>query len=305
MSRIDRALAVAAELSQGTTPASRPAPADTTCPLDQYTPETVHERSSPLEATAETRRQRRPPAAPEHPSPRGSIGAADDGDLQARVVTGTANMTSIEQYRRLCAALHHAQVERKLQTVMVTSALPKDGKTLTVLNIALTLAESYARRVLMIDADMRAPGLHTLLNVPNTCGLSDLLLEEHQELPLIEVSPRLSLVTAGKPGGAPLAGLTSTRMEDVLDEASRRFDWVLVDTPPVGLLSDAQVLARLIGAVIFVVGAGSTPIAAVQRAIAELGAESIVGLVLNRVDDTRIPAADYYGHYRGSNHLDR
>jgi capsular exopolysaccharide synthesis family protein len=298
MSRIDQALNVAAELARTTTTARPSAPVDATSPLEQYTLENRRSRSDSIVPAPASRPERTTLAKEESSSFRGSIGSADDSKLQARIVTGTSNIASIEQYRRLGAALHHAQAERKLQTVMVTSALPKDGKTLTVVNIALTLSESYARRVLMIDADMRSPGLHALLNVPNTCGLSDVLRDGHRDLPLVDVSPRLSLVTAGEAGGAPLAGLTSTRMEEVLDSASRRFDWVLVDTPPVGLLSDAQVLARLVGGVIFVVGAGSTPIAAVQRAIVELGSESILGFVLNRVDDSRIPAADYYGHYR-------
>jgi capsular exopolysaccharide synthesis family protein len=283
MSRIDRALTVAAEIARNTAAAPTSTPSDTRSSLEQYTPEMVRERALPL--------------GDEPPSQPGSFGPADDAELQARIVTGTADVASIEQYRRLGAVLHHAQIERNLQTVMVTSALPQDGKTLTALNLALTLTESYARRVLLIDADMRSPGLHTLLDVANVRGLGDILRDTRRELPLIDLSPRLSLLTAGTAVGAPLAGLTSTRMREVLDDAARQFDWVLVDTPPVGLLSDAQVLARLLGAVIFVVGAGSTPIAAVQRSIAELGSDSIVGLVLNRVVDTRIPAGDYYGHY--------
>jgi Mrp family chromosome partitioning ATPase len=71
----------------------------------------------------------------------------------------------------------------------------------------------------------------------------------------------------------------------------------LIDTPPVGVLSDAQVLARLVGAVIFVIGAGSTPAAAVERAVAELGPDSIIGTILNRVERRQIPEAGYYSQY--------
>jgi Mrp family chromosome partitioning ATPase len=87
-------------------------------------------------------------------------------------------------------------------------------------------------------------------------------------------------------------------MGEVIDECASRFDWVLIDTSPVGVLPDAQVLARLIGAVIFVIGAGSTPAAAVERAIAELGGpDAVIGTVMNRVEHRRIPEADYYGQY--------
>ena len=88
-------------------------------------------------------------------------------------------------------------------------------------------------------------------------------------------------------------------MGDIIREAASTFDWVLIDTPPVGLLPDAQVLARLAGAVVFVIAAGSTPRSAVERAVSELGPDSIIGSVLNRVEDRRIPEANYYDGYYG------
>lgn len=225
----------------------------------------------------------------------------NSADIQARLVTGALSTVSLEQYRRLAAVLHEDQVQRQLKTVMITSALPQEGKTLTLVNLALTLSESYARRVLVIDADLRWPGLHTVLDIPNDRGLSEALRDGRHELPFVEVSSRLSVLTAGKPGPTPLAGLTSSRMGEVIEECAARFDWVLIDTSPVGVLPDAQVLARLVGAVILVIGAGSTPAAAVERAIAELGGpDSIIGTVLNRVEEGRIPDADYYGQYGSS-----
>jgi capsular exopolysaccharide synthesis family protein len=219
-----------------------------------------------------------------------------DLDLRARLVTGEADAVSLEQYRRLAAALHEAQVERGLKTVMVTSALPAEGKTLTTANLGLTLSESYARRVLVIDADLRWPSLHGVFGLPNSRGLSEAL--QHGETPdCVEISSRLSLMTAGQPGPTPLAGLTSERMGAILQECAARFDWVIVDTSPVGLLPDGQVLARLIGAVILVINAGETPSAAVERAVADLGPDCILGTVLNRVEKFRIPEAGYYAKY--------
>jgi tyrosine-protein kinase Etk/Wzc len=124
------------------------------------------------------------------------------------------------------------------------------------------------------------------------------LRDDRQELPIVDVSHNLSALTAGVPGARPLAGLTSRRIREVIDDCAARFDWVLIDTTPVGVLPDAHLVARLAGGVVFVIGAGSTPAAAVERAIGELGSESIIGIVLNRVDDRRIPGADYYGRYR-------
>ena len=193
--------------------------------------------------------------------------------------------------------LHDEQVESGLKTVMITSALPGEGKTLTAVNLALTLTESYERRVLVIDADLRGPSLHHALDLPNDRGLSD-ALQDGQELSFVEVSSGLTVLSAGTPGPTPLAGLTSKRMGEIVEQCAARFDWVLIDTPPVGVLPDAQVLTRLVGAVLFVIGAGSTPAATVERAIAELGGpDAIFGVVLNRVEERRIPDAGYYGRY--------
>jgi Mrp family chromosome partitioning ATPase len=88
-------------------------------------------------------------------------------------------------------------------------------------------------------------------------------------------------------------------MAEVLEVCARHYDWVLIDTPPVGVLPDAQLLTRLVGGIILVIGAGSTPAAAVSRAVEEMGGpEAIIGTVLNRVEEGTIPEAGYYGHYR-------
>jgi capsular exopolysaccharide synthesis family protein len=213
-------------------------------------------------------------------------------------VTGHgATLVSVEQYRRLAAALHDVQVERGVKTVMVTSALPGEGKTLTVANLALTLSDSYARRVLLIDADLRRPSLHQVFGASNDPGLSDVLTRDMPDLPLVAVSPLLTLLPSGQPGDHPLARLTSERMGALLDACARQFDWVLLDTPPVGLLPDAQLLARLTRSVIFVIGAGSTPPALVERAVAELGPDCVIGTVMNRVEERTVPEADYYQRY--------
>jgi len=227
--------------------------------------------------------------------------ASADVEVEGKLVAGAGpSHVSVEQYRRLAAVLHDAQIESGLKTLMVTSALPGEGKTLTVVNLALTLSEAYGRRVLVIDADLRWPSVHQFLGVPNERGLSEALATEGGEPPLIEVSPRLSVLTSGRPGENPLAGLTSERMRTLLDECAARFDWVLLDTAPVGFLPDAQLLSRLTRAVVFVIGAGSTPSAVVERAFAELDSECIIGTVLNRVEKDTIPAINYYNQTPGS-----
>jgi capsular exopolysaccharide synthesis family protein len=224
----------------------------------------------------------------------------DPATAQKLVLGDRTPQILLEQYRRLAAALHDLQVERGLKTLMITSALAREGKTLTAINLALTLSESYARRVLLVDADLRRPSIHDVLGIANHAGLSEALAAERGAPAVVEVFPRLAVLPAGRPGSAPLAGLTSDRMSTLLQQCESRFDWVLIDTPPVGFLPDAQLLARLTRAVVFVIGAGRTPYAAVTRAVAEVGRDCVIGTVLNGVDEQAIPAKAYYDDYRRS-----
>ena len=193
--------------------------------------------------------------------------------------------------------MHELQLERDLKTLMVTSALPREGKTLTVTNLALTLSASFGRRVLLIDADLRRPSVHEVLNLPNTAGLHEVLQSEAVAVPFQQVSPFLTVLPAGRPVNNPMALLTSERMQRLLHESAAQFDWVLLDAPPVGFMPDAGLLAGMTRAVLFVISAGSTPYQLIQRATIELGIDSIVGTVLNRIEERNIPASGYYGSY--------
>jgi capsular exopolysaccharide synthesis family protein len=208
----------------------------------------------------------------------------------------------VEQYRKLAATLHHLQTERELRTLMISSGMPGEGKTLTATNVALTLSESYGRRVLLIDADLRRPTIHQLFDLPNLTGLGDGLRNETDHaLPLVGVSPRLTVLTAGRPDPDPMSGLTSNRMRRVITEASALFDWVLIDTPPVGLLSDGRLLSNMVGGVLLVIRAGHTPFTLVTRAIEAVGRERIIGVVLNAISAADLDATSYgsygYGYY--------
>ena len=207
---------------------------------------------------------------------------------------------AVEQYRRLAGSLHDLQLQRGIKTLMVSSALPREGKTLTITNLALTLSQSYGRRVLLIDADLRHPSIHEAFGLRNVAGLADVVRSGGRVTPIIELSERLSVLTAGHPDSNPLAQLSSPHVGDFLRAAAQQFDWVLVDTPPIGLISDAQTVARICEAALFVVAAGSTPYALVQRGIAELGEDRIAGIVLNRMRQKDLPNGEHYGPYYSS-----
>ncbi len=220
-----------------------------------------------------------------------------DPNLAERLVVVPAiSPLALEQYRRLAAALHRRQLQHRIKKILVSSALASEGKTLTAVNLALTFSESYGRNVLLIDGDMRRPTTHQVLQVPNLLGLSVGLKEEAgQKLELIQVTKHLAVLTAGEPESDPMSRLTSNRMRQVLHEASAKFDWVIIDTPPVGLLPDANLLATMADGAVLVVDAGRTPLKMVQRAVDAIGADRIMGCVLNRVNETfPSPTSDYY-----------
>ena len=207
---------------------------------------------------------------------------------------------ALEQYRRLAAILHHCQEDRGIRRVLVASALAAEGKTLTATNLAITLSESYGRRVLLIDADLRRPGISHALGLPQQAGLSEVLYTiEQQKLPLLTVSENLSVLPAGQPTSDPMAGLTSSRMAAILDEAAAAFDWVIVDSPPIGVLTDAKLVAAMVDGALLVIRAGSTPFAAIQRAAESIGRERLLGVVLNRVNESVASPGEYYYRYYG------
>jgi capsular exopolysaccharide synthesis family protein len=257
-------------------------------------PDPRRPRPVPVQAVAAPEREKPADPAPAAPGPLLERMAASVA--QKVVVDRRVLPASREQYRRLAASLHHAQAAKGTKVVMIASAVPGEGKTLTASNLAMTFSESYHRNVLLIDGDLRRPGLHTLFGLDNSYGLGDgLTSAKERRLPVHHVSSRLSVLTAGLPSSDPMAGLTSERMRRLLDEAREAFDWVFIDTPPVAFLSDANLLARMVDAAVVVVKAGSTPFELVQRAIEAIGRDRTVGVVLNRADPNEESSG--YGSY--------
>jgi len=205
---------------------------------------------------------------------------------QRLVISPDAEPFLIEQFRRLAATLHQAQISRNLKTVMLTSAVPGDGKTLTSINLALTLSESYRRRVLLIDADLRRPSIRDVSQMDGVIGLAEgLRSQSEQKLTVLKLTPNLSLLPAGRPDPDPMGGLTSNRMRRIIDDAANHYDWVIVDAPPVGPVADASILAEMMDGTLFVVRAGYTQGTIAQRAVEAIGKQRILGVVLNAVED--------------------
>jgi polysaccharide biosynthesis transport protein len=207
-----------------------------------------------------------------------------------------------ESFRSLRTALIGQYEAAETKLLIFTSAQPLEGKTTTAVNVAMALAYGGAR-VLVVDADMRRPGLHRPLRLTNERGLSQVLSGQARVRDVIQrtVDPNLLAVTAGQTPPNPSELLTSERMKTLLRNLSHGpFDWIILDTPPVLAVTDAVVLAPLVSGVTFVVGAEMT-----RRRLAERALETIlatypkqVGVVLNKVDFARNKYyySRYYGH---------
>ena len=237
------------------------------------------------------------PAAPEAGRDGHSSALMFHPAVRERLVV-TENLSSIlaERYRRLAGTLHQAQATRALKTIMVSSALAGEGKSFTATNLALTLSESYKLQVLLIDADLRRPSLHQVFQVANVAGLNEGLQgPDGRKLSVLQLTDRLTLLPAGRPDPDPMHSLTSERMRRVVTEAAASYDWVILDTPPIGLLTDASLLSAMVDAALLVVRANATPVALVQQAVEALGRDRIFGVVLNGADDP-LQRGDYYGY---------
>jgi protein-tyrosine kinase len=241
----------------------------------------------------------RPEPATATSVPPSVISRVAEDERRKMVVGEQADALLVEQYRHLAAALHKAQVECGYRSVMITSAVQSEGKTLTASNLALTLSHSYQRRVLLIDADLRRPRLQGMFMLPAGAGLTDsLTLPRGGKLPIHQISPTLWVLTAGRPTTNPMSTLVSPSMKQLLDDAKEAFDWIIIDTPPIAILPDANVLAAMIDTALLVVSAHETPYPIVQRAAQAIGTTRVLGVVLNRAEQAGlINGYGYCSHY--------
>src|SRR5215211_2659073 len=201
-----------------------------------------------------------------------------------------------EAYRTLRTNIQFSSLDKPLQTLLATSTAPDEGKSTTIANLAVTMAQSE-QRVILVDCDLRRPTLHTLFSLPNEAGLTSLILAaEDAPIPLQETGvPGLSLLTSGPLPPRPADILGSRRMEAVIARLRAEADIVLFDTPPVVAVTDAAVLAAKVDGVLLVFQAGATSRdrARQARQILEKVKANIVGVILNNAQGEQ--GYGYYG----------
>jgi capsular exopolysaccharide synthesis family protein len=183
---------------------------------------------------------------------------------------------------------------------MFTSSLPKEGKSTCSVNTAIVLAQSN-HRVLLVDADIRRPSVHAKMNLPNNKGLHDALRGADYEKQLVKMEEvsGLDILTAGEPSPNPTEMLASPRMRELLAAWRQKYDYIIVDTPPVLGMADSGILSSMLDAVILVVRSSQTHRTSLRRSrdLLEKISAPLIGTLVNGVDINSESHYDYYGYY--------
>jgi len=204
----------------------------------------------------------------------------------------------MEEFRTLRSRLYQAREKHPLSKVLVTSPLPKEGKSFVTANLGQVLVQQQGKRVLLVDADLRNPHLHLTLGAEPGPGLSDYLRSETDEFSVIQGGPmeNLFLIPAGSKNENPAELVASGRMNTLLNRLQPLFDWIIVDSPPAAAVSDAALIANYCDGVLLVVRSNATPFDIAQRARQEFG-DNLIGVVLNGISTLPEYSQYYYNAY--------
>lgn len=206
-----------------------------------------------------------------------------------------------EAYRTLRTNIQFSNVDGELQTICVTSSGPGEGKSTTISNLAETFAQA-GNKVVLLDCDLRKPHIHKIFKLVNTKGVTTLLSGQGEIEDVTQITEsELTVITSGPIPPNPSELLGSKRMKNLLDDLKKIYDIILIDAPPVGLVTDAALLSAIVDGIILVVASGKTDIDGAKRAkqlLENVGAR-ILGVTM-----TMIPVSkkgyygyQYYGYY--------
>lgn len=208
-----------------------------------------------------------------------------------------------EAYRTLRTNIQFSNFDNKLSTILITSSGPSEGKSTTASNLALTLAETGSK-VLLIDCDLRKPSLHKKFNISNHKGLSNLLIGQYKFADVAQkYTDNLCILTSGTIPPNPSEMLSSKKMKQFLEEAKVNFNYVILDTPPVIAVTDAQILSTMADGVLLVIATGQAEISATQKSkeLLDHVKANILGVVLNKAEVKKNKNYGYYHYYYGEN----
>jgi capsular exopolysaccharide synthesis family protein len=230
---------------------------------------------------------------------------AENKKKKMRGQSPNANYEGISSYEEAIRTLRHSillpDLDRSVKSLLITSATPGEGKSTAIIHLAIAHAEQ-GKKTLIIDADLRRPSIHKKLNLNGSLGLSNVLLGEFRWKETIvknEQWPDLDVVPSGT-ASRRASDLVGSMMMDILDEASKEYDLILVDAPPLLGFAEAMQVAKSVDGVVVMARAGQTSRRAVATVLATLKRlrANIIGLVLNEVDKGSTNDYYYYSDYR-------
>jgi len=201
-----------------------------------------------------------------------------------------------EEFRTLRSRLYQIREKMSLKRVLVTSALPKEGKSFVAANLAQVMVRQQGRRALLIDGDLRNPGMHRHLGVKQTPGLAEYLMGECDEFSALQRGPmpNLFFMAAGRTVPSAPELLANGRLKLLLQRIEPMFDWVIMDTSPVIPVSDATLVASVCDGILMVVRSAVTPADLARRAREEFPDKLLIGVVLNGTSTGEVPRSKYY-----------
>ncbi|MBW4549829.1 MAG: polysaccharide biosynthesis tyrosine autokinase [Aphanocapsa sp. GSE-SYN-MK-11-07L] len=219
------------------------------------------------------------------------------------VVQSKPHSQMAEAYRTLRVNLKFlSSTDRPLKAIVLTSALPQEGKSTVAANLALAIAEA-GYKVLLVDADLRLPTQHKIWELPNKSGLSNLITEDSDVNEHIQqLSERVHVLTAGTIPPNPLVLVESQRMGALIDKFCSLYDYVLIDSPPINAVADSLVLSRHVHGIVMVARLGviDTSSAKIASGVLAKLNHPMLGLVING-DQNESRGSYYYGDYYGTN----
>ncbi|MGC9519570.1 MAG: XrtA-associated tyrosine autokinase [Desulfuromonadaceae bacterium] len=213
-----------------------------------------------------------------------------------------ANDPAAEQYRKLKSSLVKlSQLDRFDKSLMVTSAIGGEGKTITAINLAITLAQEFDHTVLLVEADIRNPTIMKYMELESSIGLTDCVLDEIDvgEALVKTGIGKLTILPAGRRVPNPVELFSSNRMQNLLHEIKNRYPdrYVIVDTTPLLPFAEPQFIASVVDGVLFVVREGYTSTDKLTKALGLLQSHNLLGVVCNAVHQSQSDKYGYYGYY--------
>lgn len=216
------------------------------------------------------------------------------------ILTNEAGFSTVEAYRSARTNIMFSLVnEQRCKNVIITSAMPGDGKTTTCINLAIIFAQAGSN-VLVIDADLRRPRVHTYFDLENRCGLSNVLIGEEQLDNVIQKKDGIDFISSGQIPHNPTELLSSKKMEEVMGVLSQKYDYIFYDTPPIALVTDAATFINRTSGCILVARQNYTVHKAVSAAVAALkfANAKILGFILNDAEQENYSyVKKKYGYY--------